>query len=450
MKLKCSLLVIVLVVTLFLSIQVRFPKVSSTGEVIRVPADYSTIQDAVNVAAPESVILVSSGVYQENLVINKTVSLIGEDKTTTVIDGGGEGTVVEINADRVTLDGFTIQNSALMFGAGGVFLNSSRYCRIGNNIITHNVPSGIEILNSKDNIIERNIVTFSGIILPGWISGWNIGLWNSYNNTIIGNTLSDAVVLSLSLTNANETTILFNTIESNSVGLDLFNSYNNTVHHNIFVNNMYHLMVEDPNGDTWNYNNEGNYWDDYIGLDDGYNGRVAGDGVGDTDLPHAGVDHAGIFVGVDNYPLVHPPFPIPIVIENTLYPVAIESNSTVSMFRFVQAEKKITFNMTGPASTTGYCNITVPKTLLRDSPWTILANGTDITSESTITENETHSFLYFTYDHSGINNIQIIGTWAVPEFPPKIISTLMLLLSTVIIVLRKHRKDSNRLSTSKV
>ncbi|MHA1583335.1 MAG: hypothetical protein ACTSYM_12685, partial [Candidatus Baldrarchaeia archaeon] len=46
-------------------------------EIIRVPVNYSTIQEAINAAASGSIILVSSGVYCENLVIDKDLTLIG-------------------------------------------------------------------------------------------------------------------------------------------------------------------------------------------------------------------------------------------------------------------------------------------------------------------------------------------------------------------------------------
>ena len=35
---------------------------------------------------------------------------------------------------------------------------------------------------------------------------------------------------------------------------------------------------------SWDYEEEGNYWSDYNGLDNGANGRIAGDGIGDTNL----------------------------------------------------------------------------------------------------------------------------------------------------------------------
>jgi hypothetical protein len=44
----------------------------------------------------------------------------------------------------------------------------------------------------------------------------------------------------------------------------------------------------------------GNYWSDYLGLDDGSGGRTAGDGVGDTALPYVS-DGLG-----DHCPLMEP------------------------------------------------------------------------------------------------------------------------------------------------
>lgn len=418
----------------------RLCMVSGVGSVIRVPADYPTIQEAINAAPSESVILVNSGVYQENLVINKTLSLIGEDKMTTVIDGGGEGTVIEIRADGVTLEGFTIQNSAILTGAGGVFLTNAGQCTIHDNIIVHNVPTGISLWNSNDNIISENFVAFSGINLPGYIAGDNIALGESDNNSVVRNILSDAVVSGLEIGNSNGTLVQSNIIENNSFsGLALWHSNSSTVHHNIFINNPIHLEVSnDSYNNLWNNGSEGNYWDDYVGLDDGNDGRIAGDGIGDTDLPHGGFNELGRFLGVDNYPFVRPPKPIPIIWESNIYPVSLEGNSTISMFRFVQTEKKIAFNVSGPAATAGYCNITIPKSLLRDSPWRIVLNGTDITAESFIAENETHSSIYFTYNHS-ISNVQIMGTWVVPEFSPQAMLTTMLIFAASMILLKARR-----------
>jgi hypothetical protein len=57
------------------------------------------------------------------------------------------------------------------------------------------------------------------------------------------------------------------------------------------------------------------------------------------------------------------------------------------------------------------------------------------------TQNETHSFLYFTYTHSSTYEVTIQGTWAIPEFPSTtILLTIILNTLTAIILLRKKRK----------
>lgn len=136
------------------------------------------------------------------------------------------------------------------------------------------------------------------------------------------------------------------------------------------------------------------------------------------------------------------PAVFPIDWNGYAFNVTMMSNSTISDFNFSRADMEISFNVTGPAGKAGYCNVTVPKDLLRDSPWTILLNGTDWTSLCTITENATHTFIYIPYAHS-INTIQITGTWVVPEFPSFLILPLFMgatLLAVVIYRTQISRK----------
>jgi len=103
--------------------------------------------------------------------------------------------------------------------------------------------------------------------------------------------------------------------------------------------------------------------------------------------------------------------------------VPVESNSTVSNFAFSQPDKEISFYVTGDVDTIGFCNVTIPKALLYGEPWTVLIDGASVSP--TITENATHTFLYFTYTHS-THTIQIIGTWVIgppPDITPPLIQT---------------------------
>jgi len=87
------------------------------------PAHFHTIQDAINAADSEDTIFVHSGTYYENVVANKTVSLIGENKTTTIIDGNGKESALLISrTQNVSADSFTIRN-----GIFGVVLDDSSY-----------------------------------------------------------------------------------------------------------------------------------------------------------------------------------------------------------------------------------------------------------------------------------------------------------------------------------
>jgi hypothetical protein len=121
--------------------------------------------------------------------------------------------------------------------------------------------------------------------------------------------------------------------------------------------------------------------------------------------------------------------------------VTMISNSSISNFNFSQADMKISFNVTGPAGKAGYCNVTIPKGLLRDNPWKILVNGTDRISLCTVTENDTHTFIYIPYTHSS-NTIQIIGTWVVPEFPSAMILPLLMIATAISVILRGRRRKT--------
>ncbi|MEM3581076.1 MAG: hypothetical protein QXQ64_07425, partial [Candidatus Bathyarchaeia archaeon] len=57
---------------------------------------YKNIQEAINNASPGDIIHVSSGIYYENIVINKSVTLIGKDRENTIIDGRSLGNVISI------------------------------------------------------------------------------------------------------------------------------------------------------------------------------------------------------------------------------------------------------------------------------------------------------------------------------------------------------------------
>jgi len=72
---------------------------------VEVGTDAPTIQAAVDAAPPNTTVVVPAGTYEEQVTIDKPLTLSGPGAT---LDGGGSGTVVTVTADRVGVTGFDI------------------------------------------------------------------------------------------------------------------------------------------------------------------------------------------------------------------------------------------------------------------------------------------------------------------------------------------------------
>jgi len=192
---------------------------------------YSSIQEAVNNAAPGDTLLVSLGIYYENVVVNKTVSLIGEDRSATIIDGSYTGTVVEVEAPNVTLADFTIQKSSPSLPHCGIYLSSDNN-NITFNIIRNNLYG---IKGSSDNsIIARNNITLS--------DEDGVSLSSSSGNIISSNILRGNHE-GISIFQSSRTQITRNTVEENIVGISLSTSSNNTVRENTARDNEHGIWI---------------------------------------------------------------------------------------------------------------------------------------------------------------------------------------------------------------
>lgn len=125
-------------------------------------ADYTTIQKAIDNSSDGDVIEVHSGVYHENVILYKQLTLLGVDSGSgrPVLDAGGSGSVISISANDSVVRGFNVT------GSGG--------CGCGN--------AGIKI-GSSNNIVEDNIIYNNkyGIYIQPYVT----------NNTMISNDLLD-------------------------------------------------------------------------------------------------------------------------------------------------------------------------------------------------------------------------------------------------------------------
>lgn len=196
------------------------------------PGNYTRIRDAIDNASDGDTVFVYNGHYFENITINVSINLIGEDKNSTIIDGYESGTVVTILVNNVTINGFTIQNSVnpldfYMFCGVDIQSNNNN---ISNNIIGPKNYAGISCDWANNNTIQRN---------KFWYNNINLELRYSNNNNISYNFLG----------------------YSGSEAVHVWESNRNVIYHNDFHKNRFHVNVwEDyehyPSNNTW----IGNYW----------------------------------------------------------------------------------------------------------------------------------------------------------------------------------------------
>ena len=102
------------------------------------PGNYTTIQSAIDAALPGDTVFVFNGTYNENLVVDRTLTLVGESRDSTWINGGGSGDTIHVTADWVNITGFTITNSGGNSDDSGIELDKVLNCRVTNNNVSNN------------------------------------------------------------------------------------------------------------------------------------------------------------------------------------------------------------------------------------------------------------------------------------------------------------------------
>jgi len=159
------------------------------------PNNYTKIQDAIDNASDGDTVFVYdySSPYYENVAVDKSIDLIGENRETTVIDGGETGDVVHISSDWVNVTGFTIQNSGDDWLKACVLILSSNNTISDCKIINEH-QEGIRVggSNTEYTISDSNIISDCRIIDCGIIiEAFGIYSGQSNNNLVMGNEISN-------------------------------------------------------------------------------------------------------------------------------------------------------------------------------------------------------------------------------------------------------------------
>lgn len=184
-RIKAKEIILIVVLILLTKFQVKpLAKEITVGQ----KAPYSSITEALENSNEGDTIVVKSGIYEENVVINKGVFLVGENQP--VIDGNYLDNVVKIEANGVTLKGFIIRKGGrdlLKEESGIKVVNSSKVKIEGNRL--EDVIIGIYLYSSPGNIIRNNTSHGRADFTTEEANGNGIHLWKSPNNIIEGNHL---------------------------------------------------------------------------------------------------------------------------------------------------------------------------------------------------------------------------------------------------------------------
>jgi parallel beta-helix repeat protein len=185
------------------------PNNNGKGETLYVggngPGNFSDIQTAIDNAAPGYTILVYSGTYPAEIVIDKSLTIIGQDRDSTIVRGGQDGFF--IYADNVKLKNFTIRECDAFWNHAAIHLESNDNVIIHNKIIDNGKLNALFLKESNNNTISNNIIENNpyhairveysnyNTIKSNYIhdnAGYGIVIVDSFNNFFELNTISSS------------------------------------------------------------------------------------------------------------------------------------------------------------------------------------------------------------------------------------------------------------------
>ncbi|MBT0160859.1 hypothetical protein G4O51_12840 [Candidatus Bathyarchaeota archaeon A05DMB-2] len=338
----------------------------------------------------------------------------------------------------------TIRNQTFASNYQGLLLAYTTNSLI-ENVKAINNKEGVYLWDSNDNVLSRSNVLDNE---------YGIYLFSSDRNALVENAIGNNTE-GIYTSQSTYSSIIGNTVYSNKYGIHLYwsprgnvtdnnilsNEYGiyledlsiNNIFHNNFLGNIYQVSISGRSYDNiWDsgYPSGGNFWDDYGKLD------TNGDFIGDT--PYIINDN-----NQDRYPLVVPHDPIPIIWDETIYPVELRSNSTICRIRFIALQRTISFNVTGADGTLGFCNLTIPNTLVQDlwqGNFTVLVDGTEPFIMNNWTD-DTNTYIYFTYQHS-THEVIII-----PEFSSSLILPILMIVTLLVLIVHKSKRKAFNVGT---
>jgi len=274
-----------------------------------------TVQEGIDNITSTGTVYIWDGSYSENVIVNKTVSIIGNGSSVVTVDSGETLSAFNVTSDYVNISGVKATNSgSVLYADAGIFINAN-YTNVSNCNCSSNNGDGIIV--GDDYGLHNNIEIYNCTIYSNADDG--IMLQQANHCTIINNTIrsnsDDAIYFVFALSHNN--TAYNNNCTDNNHSVYLDYAKDNMIYNNYFGNTS---LADHDGGNTWNTTKVlgtniiggsylgGNYWSDYTGYDSD------ADGLGDTDLPHNCSEL--IQIGGDYHPLTTFTSYIDVSIEN--------------------------------------------------------------------------------------------------------------------------------------
>jgi parallel beta-helix repeat protein len=204
-------------------------------------ANYDTIQEAVIAASNGDTIYIKPGEYNEEVILNRSLTLMpltGEDGP-IILKGNGLETGITITAEGCSLQGLTIQD----FSGPAIYIQSDRNT-IKENVFKNSNPAML-VRGSHENLIAENAMmdcqgavalwenSTNNLVTENNIVGCNISIVvrEAADNKILSNKISDAY-WGMWLDHTKSCQIESNDIQSKRYGMWILNSSSNDVYQN--------------------------------------------------------------------------------------------------------------------------------------------------------------------------------------------------------------------------
>jgi hypothetical protein len=233
---------------------------ASAAATLDVPADYPTIQQAIDAATVGDTVLVAPGRYAERIVIDRDIVVASSaGALATTIDAERADTVVRFSGTTraAVLQGFTVTGGHAneIPGGGGIYVNGAAASIVGNVIVDNEgggFGNGISLLNSQALIFANFILANVDGIGSGGGGGGGIGIAGSgcadcgsdiVYNAIVGNRVDHYTDGGgILLDGAGPTTVIGNEIAFNAVpleggGISIFNDGRVHLENNLIIGN---------------------------------------------------------------------------------------------------------------------------------------------------------------------------------------------------------------------